>query len=310
MIVTVTANTGLDQTVFIPHFDPNRTIRATGSVVAMGSKGVDASWSLACWGETSLAMGFAAGLIGRQMESMLHEVGVQTEFVWVNGETRWNTVVVCNDGSCATTITTSTLEVLPEHLVEFDKKMDLALQTATCLALCGSTPQDVPLDFYPRLIVKAKSAGVPVILDSSEVYLKAGFEARPFLVKPNWHELEHLAGQRVHTLEEVYALAKDLQARTGVNLVVTLGTEGAYALIGDARYWIPTIPVKVVSAAGAGDAVIAGIAHALSRKEPIEHGLRLGFAMATACLLTPATSDLRKEDAERFLEQIELIPLD
>lgn len=307
MIVTITPNTGLDQTLFIPAFEPFRTVRAIDSALGMGSKGIDTSWSLACWGVPSLALGFAGGEIGRLMESMLHEKGVDTDFVWVNGSTRWNTVIVCEDGGCATTITTSTLEALPEHLAEFDLKYDLALEQAQCITLSGSCPKGVPLDFYPRLIEKANAAGVPVLLDSSGECLKVGFRARPWLIKPNWHELEELAGEYATSRQEIYALAKKLQGDSGVNMLVTLGIEGALALVGENHYWIPPVPVKVVSAAGAGDAVIAGIALALAEGWSIEAGLRLAFAMATAILLTPVTADFRREDAERFLPQVELI---
>jgi 1-phosphofructokinase family hexose kinase len=309
MIITITANTGLDQTLFIPSFEPFRTVRATDSVLGMGSKGIDTSWSLGCWGVSSLALGFAAGEIGRLMEAMLHEKGVATDFVWVNGSTRWNTVIVCEDGGCATTITTSTLEVLPEHLVEFDQKFDMALQGAQCIALSGSCPRGVPLDFYPRLIERANAARVPLLLDSSGDCLKAGFNARPWLIKPNWHELEELAGGQAGSPEEIYALARKLQSDSGVNMVVTLGVQGAYALIGERHYWIPPLPVKVVSAAGAGDAVIAGLALALAERKPIEDGLRLAFAMATAILRTPVTADFRREDAESFLPRIVLVPI-
>lgn len=307
MIITVTLNTGLDQTLFIPAFEPFRTTRATQSALGMGSKGIDTSWSLGCWGVPSLALGFAAGDIGHLMDTMLHAKGVATDFVWVNGSTRWNTVIVCQDHGCATTITTSTLEVLPEHLVDFDHKFNQALTGADCVALSGSCPKSVPMDFYPRLIERANAANIPVLLDSSGECLKASFNAKPWLVKPNWHELEDLAGENASSRQEIYALAKRLQGDSGVNMLVTLGVEGAYALIGESHYWIPTVPVKVVSAAGAGDAVIAGIAAALAEHKPIEEGLRLGFAMATATLLTPATADFRREDAECFLPRIELV---
>jgi hypothetical protein len=42
------------------------------------------------------------------------------------------------------------------------------------------------------------------------------------------------------------------------------------------------------------------------RGQPIEEGLRLGFAAATAVLLQPGTADCRRSDVEAFLPQIEL----
>ncbi len=73
-------------------------------------------------------------------------------------------------------------------------------------------------------------------------------------------------------------------------------------------YRIPALKGQVVNAAGAGDAVLAGLAAALDRGQPVEEGLRLGFAAAAAVVLTPGTADCRRADVERFLPQIELIP--
>jgi 6-phosphofructokinase 2 len=68
------------------------------------------------------------------------------------------------------------------------------------------------------------------------------------------------------------------------------------------------LKIPVISTAGAGDAVLAGLAAALSRGKPIDEGLRLGFAAATAVCLTPATADCRRKDIERLLPQVKLIP--
>jgi len=76
----------------------------------------------------------------------------------------------------------------------------------------------------------------------------------------------------------------------------------------DRAYRIPPLKVDVVSPAGSGDAVLAGLAGSIYRGQPIEEGLRLGFAAATAVVLLPGTADCRRNDVERFLPQIELIP--
>jgi tagatose 6-phosphate kinase len=309
MIVTVTPNTGLDQTLFIPSFVLNRTIRASQSYLGIGAKGTDTSWILGKWGVPSLALGFAAGPVGRMMEEMLHARGVQTDFTWVDGSTRWNNIIVYEDGSGQSTITSPTLQVAPEHLVDFQERFKRCLPSATCLVLAGTTPAGVPADFYPSLVRQAWAADIPVILDSSGETLRLGLEAGPTLVKPNQPELEELLGEKAQTPEEVYHLAKKLHALYAVNVVATLGSAGAYAVFEDTHYWLPAPQVKPVSTAGAGDAVIAGLAAALAERKPLVQGLRLGFALATASLLTPVTADFDLEAARRFYDEIEIVRL-
>src|SRR5712692_6577638 len=110
MIVTVTPNTAIDHTLFVPSLPMNRTTRATQSVKSMAGKPTDASWILSELGLSSLALGFAAGATGQMVAEMLEARGCKVDFTWVNGETRINTVIICEDGSGQATITTSTLE--------------------------------------------------------------------------------------------------------------------------------------------------------------------------------------------------------
>jgi 1-phosphofructokinase family hexose kinase len=317
MIVSITPNTAIDYSLRVSEFTLGRTIRALESAWGMGGKAADAAWILGRWGERNLALGFAAGVNGHRMEAMLRERDCQTDFVWVNGETRLNTVI-CSGGKHST-FTSSTLDIAPEHVEALFTKYKLALDHATCLIVGGTLPKGVPSNFFADVIRLARMREIPVIFDSSGSHLRSGLEAVPTVIKPNLTELIDLssAGKNFPDFTQnkkvnkqtIYDLAKQVQSQYGVSLVVTLGSEGAMALFGETHYWIPSLPVDVISAAGAGDAVLAGLALAFTQHKPIEDGLRLGFALATSVLLTLATADYNPEDARSFITQIELQPL-
>ena len=309
MILTLTPNTGIDYTLIVPEFRMDATLRASATAWGMGGKAADVSWILGQWGAASLALGFAAGEAGRRMEAMLRARGVATDFVQVDGETRTNVVIVCAASGRQSTLTANTLRVRGDHVRALMERYERALPQAACVVLGGSLPDGAPASLYPDLIRQARACGIPVIFDSSGAALRRGLAARPSLVKPNQIELTELTGQPADTPDQAYRLACAVQDETGVDLIVTLGSAGALALIGGRRYRIPPLPVKAISAAGAGDGVLAGMALAMSRGEPPEAGLRLGFALAGAILLTPATADFIPDDARRLLDQVELIPL-
>ncbi len=79
--------------------------------------------------------------------------------------------------------------------------------------------------------------------------------------------------------------------RYGVYPVISLGSEGGLAVLPGRAYRIPPIDVPVVNATGAGDAMVAGLAASVYRGQPIEDGLRLGFAAATNVVTTPQTAE-------------------
>ncbi len=308
MIVTVTANTTLDHTVFVASFVPNKTIRAVNSIFSMGGKPTDASWILGEMNIPSLALGFAAGAMGQKVEALLHKKGVRTDFIQVNGETRINSVIIAQDTHAHTTITTNTLEVWPEHLAALKSKYVAALEDASCLVIGGTLPRGVEPTFYNEYITIAREKQIPVIFDAAEPNLSAGLTARPTFIKPNRDELEALLGKPVPTIEAVYNAGREILEKHGTASVITLGSDGALAVLADKAYRIPPLNIEVVSAAGAGDAVLAGLAASISRQQPIEEGLRLGVAAAAAVCLMPGTADCRHEDVERLLPQVELIP--
>jgi 1-phosphofructokinase family hexose kinase len=308
MIVTVTLNTSIDRTLFIKDFAWNRTIRASQSVLGMGGKAADASWVLGELGYENTAMGFAAGDTGRLMVKMLRQRGCKTDFVNVGGETRINIVVISEEGKGQSTLVSDGLEISAGHVQRFRKKFTAALKKAKCVLIGGSVPHGVDVSIYTSLVKEARAAGLPVVFDASGAGLKAGMDGRPTIAKPNMDEISDLAGQQVTSVEVAYRVGMELYRKYGAMLIITLGGEGALAILGDRAYTIPVLKIDVVSTAGAGDAVLAGLCAALSRSEPVEDGLRLGFAAAAAVCLTPATADCRRADVERFVPRIELIP--
>lgn len=310
MILTVTPNSAIDQTVFVNPFRKNSTIRATSSILSMAGKAADASFILATLGYPTLATGFAAGSIGQIMARLLHERGAHSEFVQVGGETRLHTVIVDESDHTATTLTVATLQVQPEHVAALVQQCANLLPSASCLVTGGTLPQGITADLYIALIRLARTQKVPVILDTVEPHLSAALPAGPTYIKPNQDELAQFAGQVITSPTQAYGIGRSIYERFGVQPVITLGGEGALAILAHATYWIPPLAIAVASPAGAGDAVLAGIAASIERQQPIEAGLRLGFAAAAAVCLMPGTADCRPADIERLLPQVQLLPFE
>jgi 1-phosphofructokinase family hexose kinase len=308
MIVTVAANTSIDHILFIPAYQPDATIRATRLVISVGGKAIDASWILGEMGLPSLSLGFAAGHNGEVVESLLQPQGVITDYVWVDGETRRNILIIPEDGSGQTSITASTLIVRPEHIAALRERYMRALADAPVVVLGGTLPQGMSPDFYTDFISLARERGIPVVFDGSEPFLSAGLKARPNYVKPNRDELSQFAGREVVTVDEAYHVGRHMYERFGACPIITLGADGGLAVLPDRAYRVPPIQVPVSNVAGAGDAVLAGVAASIARGQPIEEGIRLGFAAAAATVMMPGTAECRREDIERLLLQVELLP--
>lgn len=308
MILAVNPNTGIDYTLVVPHLHMDHTIRSEAAEVGMGGKAIDAAWILGKLGAPVKATGFAAGFTGAHMEQMLHQQGVLTDFVWAGGESRLNIVLVLDDRSGQSTITASGLRVSPGHAAQLIAKVETALDDADCVILGGSLPDGCEPSFYRSLIGLCNQRQVPVIFDASGQALQSGLEARPWLVKPNRDELYELTGIQPDSIDTAYLAVCCLREEYGSNVIATLGPKGAIAVTDSGAYRIPPLEVPVVSTAGAGDGVLAGIALAVLRGESILEGLLYGFSLAGAIVQTLATAGFRLEDYQSLLNRVTVQP--
>jgi fructose-1-phosphate kinase PfkB-like protein len=158
------------------------------------------------------------------------------------------------------------------------------------------------------MIALARERNIPVIFDAVEPNLSAGLISRPTYVKPNRDELSQFIGKPVETVEDAFEAGHVLLERHGTIPIISLGDEGGLAVLPDRTYRIPPLRVPVVNAAGAGDAVLAGLAAMVTRGLSIEEGLRLGFGAAASVVTTPGTAECNLADIERYAAEIEVLP--
>ena len=308
MIVTVTANTGLDYVYFIPSFEAGHTLRASNVVQSISGKPMDCSWILIEFGIPSHALGFTAGFTGEIVKQIVRERGISTDFVEVEGESRRNLVIAPQDGTPHTAITSATLIVSEAQVAALREKYIAALDGCELVVLGGTLPKGMKPEFYTDLIGLARARSIPVIFDAGEPNLSAGLASQPTYCKPNRDELSQFAGKHVQTDEEVYEAGRTLLDRYGTIPIISLGGDGGMAILPDKTYRIQPIHVPVVNAAGAGDAILAGLSASIARGLPIEDGLRLGFGAATAVVTTPGTAECSLADIERYAKLIEVLP--
>ena len=81
------------------------------------------------------------------------------------------------------------------------------------VAISGSLPAGLPVDYYASLVKIASEAGKPVVLDCSGASLEAAIQAavKPTVIKPNNEELSQLLGKEVSkNVEDLKEVLQDL----------------------------------------------------------------------------------------------------
>jgi hypothetical protein len=168
MILTITLNPAVDQTIFVQGLAIGEVNRGRESQLDPAGKGVNVSRMAHRLGWPTVACGFLGGEVGRLVERALDTEGVQHQFVRISGQTRLSVTVVDELSKTATSVRVPGPEIDGQHAAELDAVLQHWLQGARVLVLAGRLPPGVPPNAYARYIGLARDRGVLTILDQAE----------------------------------------------------------------------------------------------------------------------------------------------
>ena len=280
MICTVTFNPSLDYIVRVDDMRLGAINRTAYEQVLPGGKGVNVSIVLGNLGHASRALGFVAGFTGDELVRLCARAGVEADFIRVaGGMTRINVKVKSAEetelNGMGPRIAEKDLEVLLAKLDE--------LGDGDTLVISGSVPSTLPHDMYERIMARLAGRGVCIVVDAERDLLTRVLPHRPFLVKPNNHELGDIFGVTLSTRDEVVPYARKLQEMGAANVLVSMAGEGGVLVAETGEvFQSPAAKGTVVNSVGAGDSSVAGFLAGLAETGSYEAAFRMGLATGSA----------------------------
>lgn len=280
MIYTVTFNPSLDYIVEVNNLTLGATNRTSYEQMLPGGKGLNVSFVLKNLGFETTALGFLAGFVGEEIERRVAESGVTCEFIKLEGGcSRINMKVRNVDG----TEVNGMGPAIPAEKVESMMAHLDALKAGDVLVLAGSIPSSMPATIYMDIMKRLEKKGILIVVDATKDLLKNVLPYRPFLVKPNQHELGELFDVTLTTREEVVPYAKKLQDQGARNVLVSMGGLGAVLVDEQGGVHLSEAPKgTVINSVGAGDSMVAGFLAGWLEKKNYEHAFRMGLAAGSA----------------------------
>jgi 1-phosphofructokinase len=303
MIYTVTLNPSVDYVVEVEGFAVGKLNRTKSDLKLPGGKGINVSLVLKRLGMESKALGFIGGFTGYFIESFLNRENIQTDFVQVNEDTRINIKLKTEE---ETEINGSGPHITPKQYEVFLGKL-AALTTNDMIVLSGSIPTSLPSDVYSKLIHSCRQKGVRTVVDVSGEALKSVIRAKPFLIKPNHHELGEIFQTSISNKEEASMYGRKLLDMGVENIIISMAEKGALFLNKEAAYYASAPKGELKNSVGAGDSVVGGFLSAYAAGEGYEESFRMGTAAGSA---TAFSMELcTKEEVFNLLKQIEITRL-
>ena len=174
MIITLTINPAIDNSVIAGQIVPEKKIRCYSMLVDAGGGGINVSKAIAELGGTSHCIFPRGGHNGQIVENLLHQKGIACSTVTVAAETR-ESIHIRNaatnaqyrfmlPGASLSEQETQTVWNLLECMDPFPE----------FVVASGSLPAGVPDDFYGKLSILCMIKGARLILDTSGLPLLEG----------------------------------------------------------------------------------------------------------------------------------------
>ena len=300
MVYTVTFNPSLDYIVSMEGFQLGKTNRTAKEQMLPGGKGINVSTVLKNLGIPNIALGFSAGFTGEEIKRRVEEMGLASDFIDLpNGYSRINVKMKDFDG---TEINGQGPDITPEETERLLRKLD-SLKEEDVLVLAGSIPRTMPDSIYSDILKRLEGKGILAVVDATGELLLHVLEYRPFLIKPNNHELGEIFQVKLETREDVVPYARKMQEKGARNVLVSMAGQGAVLLDEKGQvHMLPAPKGKLVNAVGAGDSMVAGFLAGWLTKKDYEYAFRMGISAGSASAFSENLAT--KEEVEEVYRQV------
>jgi 6-phosphofructokinase 2 len=305
-MLTVTLNPALDVCAHVAALEPDRKLHCSDVSVEPGGGGVNVARVAVRLGAEVTALALLSPRSADEFERMLAAEHVPLVAVPGSGDVRHSfTVVEAATGR-------QYRFVLPGPYSDgdaFQAARDAIMRhgaAASCVVLSGSAPPGVSGEELAALVAPLRHRGTDVIVDVPGQLLAPIATVGATVIKPSVNELSQFAGTPLESHAAIDAAARRLLG-LGPNtaVVVSLGAGGALVVpAGGRSTWLHAPRVRPLSTVGAGDSLVAGIAVALQRGQPLVEAARVGVAAGTAATLVPGTGLAQRRDIERLLPEV------
>lgn len=284
MIYTVTFNPALDYILELDKLEIGKIQKSKTELILPGGKGINVSTVLTNLEVDNIALGYKAGFVGAEIERLLRNMNVKTDFIDLEeGNSRINVKVSAEE---ETAINTNGPKISESKILELLEKLK-NLTENDFLVLSGSIPSSIKDDIYEKICGIVREQNVRIVVDATKNLLVQALKYNPFLIKPNNEELGEIFGVEIHTKEDAYVYGKKLKEMGAQNVLVSMGKIGA-ALIDEAgqEYFIKSPEGKRVNTVGSGDSMVAGFIAGFLKYKNYNDALRMGVSAGSASALS------------------------
>lgn len=298
MIYTITFSPSIDYVINTNNeFDPNGLNRVSDYDFVVGGKGINASIILKRIGFENEAITFLGKNTKHLFKELIKNENVSLFNIDVNEDTRINVKYFSKNNNFEINgkrpnIDEKQFQLLINKINTFNEN-DIVFIMGYC---------DDKLVIEILKILKEKN--IKFILDIDSKEMLSFIKYKPFLIKPNFDELQRLLNVKIDNDNQLLNSMKQLKEMGCQNLMVSNGSKGSYLLTENNEFYkVKVDPISdIVSTVGAGDTLISSFAMLYITSKNVTNSLISATSLSIGTIKTKFLAN--KEDMQKYTNKI------
>lgn len=276
--IIVLGSSNTDMIVKVPRIPaPGETILGGKFVQAAGGKGANQAVAAArSGGNVTFIANTGDDNFGKETIKGFKKEGINTEYIFMDTETPSGValIFVDEDGENSIAVASGANGTLSPSKI---REIESVISDGDILL----TQLETPLETVEEAIKIANKSGVKVILNPAPAQsLSDALLKQIDILTPNQSEAELLTGIKVEDEESAKKAALSLLSSGVTTVILTLGSDGAFAMNCDIQKTIPTFKVKTEDTTAAGDTFNGALAFGLAEGKTIQESIQWAHAAA------------------------------
>lgn len=283
--ILVIGSSNMDLVVQVPRCPAaGETLFGSSFTTNYGGKGANQAVAVARIGSgVTFMTKLGNDTFGQQMRQHFSEEGMDPTHILTDAESPTGTALITveDKGENRIIVVPGANARLTENDVE-----SLSAEINSCRFVL--TQLEIPLPTVLRVAEMASAAGKQLILNPAPARpLPDSLLQKVFLITPNETEAEILTGIRVSDVESARRAALWFREKGVQQIVITMGSQGAFVFTDDFQGMVPAYKVKAIDTTAAGDVFNGALTVALSEGKTTADAARFGCAASALAVMRP-----------------------
>lgn len=285
LISNIVLNPSIDKTCIVEDLEIGQSNTIIDQRMDIGGEGINVTRLMKILQSEPMVLSFLAGLNGRYIKSSLDKAKIRSNFTWVNGDTKLNTLFIDSVNGTRTLLKDEGVTISEKDYLRFRQEMKNYIKDSAVVLINGKLNGGLDFQLYDDVVEHAKRFNTKIVIATDGEELRKAFTYKPYAL---CIKEEHLKELNLHTTTEeetLTALIAMMKEYSIHYVAIDQGESGALLLSKHKIcQGVPSVKIEPFNKRGGFSALLAAFTVGIERKYELEKILKLMVATSLAVM--------------------------